>query len=319
MKSIIFIIPYFGHFNNYFEIWLNSCAHNPTVNWLIFTDCKNKYNYPNNVKVVYTSFAKIRTHIQSFYDFPISLEKPFKLCDFRPAYGEIFQEYIKDYDFWGYCDTDLVWGDIRYFLTDEILCRYSRIGAYGHCSIMKNESSVNSIYKSRYADLPSYDKVFSSPLAFCFDEYCTSEFFKRSQIETFRLAHCFDVCTDYYCFLPATSHAQGDYYEITTAVFNYNRGKLQCYYKTRKNGIVKVDVLYVHLQKRPMKIECRDLEAFSIIPNSFVDYIEKWNRDLIKKNAPRKLFYPHFIKWRTLYFIKKLFHKNNPRFYHYSR
>ena len=121
MKSIIFIIPYFGHFNNYFEIWLNSCAHNPTIDWLIFTDCKNEYDYPRNVKVVYTTFDEIRTHFQSFYDFPISLEKPYKLCDFRPAYGEVFYDYIKDYDFWGYCDTDLVWGDLRKFFTEEIL------------------------------------------------------------------------------------------------------------------------------------------------------------------------------------------------------
>lgn len=53
MKKIVFIIPYFGHFNNYFSIWLHSCANNPTIDWMIFTDCKVKYNYPRNVKVIY--------------------------------------------------------------------------------------------------------------------------------------------------------------------------------------------------------------------------------------------------------------------------
>ena len=33
----IFIIPYFGHFNNYFQLFLNSCAYNRDFDWLIFT------------------------------------------------------------------------------------------------------------------------------------------------------------------------------------------------------------------------------------------------------------------------------------------
>lgn len=317
MKSIIFIVPYFGHFNNYFEIWLNSCAHNPTIDWLIFTDCKDEHNYPENVKVVYTTFADIRARFQSFYDFPISLEKPYKLCDFKPAYGEVFYDYIKDYDFWGYCDTDLIWGDIRHFITDDVLSRYPKIGFYGHCSLFKNDEAINSIYKNKYSDLPDYKQVFSSSLSFCFDEYCMSEFFNRSNIKTFRLGCCFDVCTDYNCFLPATSHDKKDYAGILTSAFNYDKGRLSCFYESYDQKLKTKEILYLHLQKRPMKVECRSLEQFSIIPNEFVNYIKSWNLDLIREKAPRRLFYSHFIKWRTLYFIKKLFHKNDPQFYHY--
>ena len=52
MKSIVFLIPYFGHFNDYFDIWLNSCDHNPPVNWLIFSDCKAVHNYLKRCKGV---------------------------------------------------------------------------------------------------------------------------------------------------------------------------------------------------------------------------------------------------------------------------
>lgn len=319
MKSIIFIIPYFGHFNNYFEIWLNSCAHNPTVNWLIFTDCKDEYDYPENVKVVYTTFADIRARFQSFYDFPISLEKPFKFCDFRPAFGEIFYDYIKDYDFWGYCDTDLIWGDIRRFITEDLLADYRKIGFYGHCTLFRNDAVTNSIYKKQYSDLPDYKQVFSSSLAFCFDEYCVSEIFKRSEITAFRLGSCFDVRADYKCFLPATSHDEKDYDGILTAAFNYYRGRLVCYYESQKHKIIEKDVLYVHLQKRPMTVDCTSFDNFSIVPNSFVDDVGQWTYETIRQLAPRKLFYPHFIKWRTLYLIKKFFHKGYPRFYHYPK
>lgn len=27
------------------------------------------------------------------------ISKPYKMCDYKVAYGEMFQEYIKDYDF----------------------------------------------------------------------------------------------------------------------------------------------------------------------------------------------------------------------------
>lgn len=43
----------------------------------------------------------------------------------------MFQEYIKDYDFWGHCDADLIFGDIRKFVTDDILNKYDRLGVDG--------------------------------------------------------------------------------------------------------------------------------------------------------------------------------------------
>lgn len=50
MYKICLIIPYFGEFKNYFQLFLNSCANNPTINWLIFTDSDQAYFYPDNVK-----------------------------------------------------------------------------------------------------------------------------------------------------------------------------------------------------------------------------------------------------------------------------
>ena len=46
MKSIAFVIPYFGKFPNYFSLWLQSCRNNPTIDWLLFTDSNEKYDYP---------------------------------------------------------------------------------------------------------------------------------------------------------------------------------------------------------------------------------------------------------------------------------
>ncbi|WP_368731163.1 DUF6625 family protein [Lacticaseibacillus paracasei] len=37
MKKCCFVIPYFGNFPNYFQLFLNSCKKNPHYDWLFFT------------------------------------------------------------------------------------------------------------------------------------------------------------------------------------------------------------------------------------------------------------------------------------------
>jgi hypothetical protein len=84
---VAYIVPYFGKFPKYFPIWLKSCEMNPTIDWLIFTDDKTSYQYPNSVKVQYISFDKLKSRIQKLFDFEIGLETPYRLCDFRVAFG----------------------------------------------------------------------------------------------------------------------------------------------------------------------------------------------------------------------------------------
>lgn len=44
--------------------------------------------------------------------FAVNIGYPYKLCDFKPAYGFLFPEIIKRYDFWGHGDIDVVYGNI---------------------------------------------------------------------------------------------------------------------------------------------------------------------------------------------------------------
>ena len=47
--------------------------------------------------------------------FEVYLERPYKCCDLKPAYGVIFEEYLTAYSYWGHCDFDLIFGDLQYF------------------------------------------------------------------------------------------------------------------------------------------------------------------------------------------------------------
>ena len=60
MKKIIFICPYFGKYPNYFNLTLNSIKYNDTIDWLIITDIKKIYEYPQNVKIINMTFDELR-------------------------------------------------------------------------------------------------------------------------------------------------------------------------------------------------------------------------------------------------------------------
>ena len=52
MQKIILIICYFGKLPNYFDLYLETCKYNDTIDFLMFTDQKcNNYNLPNNFKI----------------------------------------------------------------------------------------------------------------------------------------------------------------------------------------------------------------------------------------------------------------------------
>ena len=60
MKSVILICPFFGMLpKEYFQIILNSCRNNDSINWLLITNDKTKYNFPRNVKVIYETWLYI--------------------------------------------------------------------------------------------------------------------------------------------------------------------------------------------------------------------------------------------------------------------
>lgn len=105
-----------------------------------------EYVYPENVRVSYCSFDDIKRKIASLFDFTIELSAPYKLCDYKPTYGHAFEKELKEYDFWGYCDIDLIFGDIRNFITDKILDKFDMIGFQGHSTIFRNSKEVNSRY-----------------------------------------------------------------------------------------------------------------------------------------------------------------------------
>ena len=124
--KIALIIPYFGKFPNYFTLWEYSASKNNNIDFLVFTDSPRKSQYTNIFYIQY-QLQEIRNKIESEIGFIPVLTNPYKIVDYKPLYGCIFNEYLNDYSHWGYCDSDVIFGDLKLFLTDEKLNLYDRI------------------------------------------------------------------------------------------------------------------------------------------------------------------------------------------------
>lgn len=311
-KRIAFIIPYFGKFNSYFQLFLNSCKYNPEITWIIFTDDKTYYSWPENVYVNYCDFSDIQKLIRQKFDFPIKISRPYKLCDYRPAYGYIFASYLKEFDFWGYCDTDLIWGRITNFITGEILDNYDKIGILGHCTIIRNTNENNLLFMKELNGLVVYRKVFSEERNQSFDEefkLSINNIFEDNHKAIFQDLKIANIYTKSCDFRLIYMDKDRKYKKERKkrAFFIWDEGELIRYEKIN-NSLIKNQFLYIHMQSRPMKLYINNsCNRYKIIPNVF-DRIE--NYDITKENFDKikiKYFNLHYFKLRLTNLKIKLF------------
>lgn len=172
LTSIASLTCWYGEYPWYFPYFLHSCSFNPTVDFFIITDNKTKIKYqPDNVKLVYRTLDEIKTSASEKLGFAVNIDYPYKLCDFKPAYGFLFPEIIEGYDFWAQSDLDVIFGNIRLFLTEEMLDSYDFISmrhdyTSGCLALYRNNEKMNTFFM-RSKD---YKLVFSNAQHFCFDE-----------------------------------------------------------------------------------------------------------------------------------------------------
>ncbi len=136
--KILLIIPYFGTLPVYTPAFFHSCKYlkKGEIDILFITDDKkiDSINIPDNVTVRITTFYEMQIAVKKICD--ANLYSGYKLCDYKPLYGTIFKEDIKDYEYWGYCDIDVMLGDIPGWLRKVNYKDYERVGKHGRLFTM---------------------------------------------------------------------------------------------------------------------------------------------------------------------------------------
>jgi hypothetical protein len=111
----------------------------------------------------------------------------YKVCEFKPLFAHLFPEYVTGFEWWGYMDNDLIVGNVRKFLTAEILHSSDLVTivpgrTWGPFTLMRNTALMNNLFKLSARPLRD---IFDSADYYCFDEWgCKPSDFRGSMTET---------------------------------------------------------------------------------------------------------------------------------------
>ena len=133
---------YFGKVPPYFQLWLDSAATNKRFEWILYTDVDlSAYNVPQNMHVHKVSFEGVRDLIRAKLGYEPDLDVPWDFCRFRCVYGKIFEDDLKDADYWGWTDFDVIYGDLSP-IYEACEKGYDKIMPMGHLSCVKNDAKL---------------------------------------------------------------------------------------------------------------------------------------------------------------------------------
>lgn len=307
--NVILILPYFGKLPNYFNLFLKSVKYNNNIKWLLITDDKSFYEFPTNLEVKYVSFKEIQDLFQSKFDFKIKLDSTSKLCDFKPTYGYMFENYTEGYAYWGHCDLDIIWGNFNKILDLKKLNKYDKIFNFGHLTIYKNEPHINKRFFELIDAQPRYKIVFSQPIGFAFDEKYNksiNSIYRENNFSIFQNSYVADIDPYHYNFRLTIYNFITDSYSIegiSKQLFTWEEGNVYRYYKKNDN-LIKEEFLYIHLQKRKMKIrfDFLNFPKILITPNEFIPLFEEINYNNFDKYYKKKYINFQYlkVKWNSL-------------------
>lgn len=181
MSSICLLLPFFCQkklfsfakpkFPAYFDYFIETFSKNKDVHLKIFTnlpyehyqiksDCVTFYSLSFN-SFIALSQKKLNLKLKNFY--------PYKICDLKPSFGLIFEDYLPEYDYWGYCDADMIIGNLSKFFTDENLASYEVVttgGIPGYMIVYRNNEKMKFLFQKS----PDYLKVYEDSQNWRFDE-----------------------------------------------------------------------------------------------------------------------------------------------------
>lgn len=152
-KRVGLIVVHLGSFPYYSDLVFRSIRANPHLDFLVFTDQVRRERRDGNITFKPMTKRSFEALATEKLEHKVHLSRPAKLCDFRPAFGVIFEEQLQGYDFWGHTELDLVWGDTASFLDkshfrDFDVVSNEPLGLCGGFSYFRNKPRLNNLFRS---------------------------------------------------------------------------------------------------------------------------------------------------------------------------
>lgn len=269
MKRIVVLFPYFGKLPAQFKAWRASALTNADIDFMFFTDCD--VEAAPNIIVHRMQFDDFRQLCQQPFDFPIVLDRPYKICDYRPAFAYILADYIQGYDFWGWGDLDVVYGDIRHFITDDVLSCHKLINGWGHFTLYSNDEDTNTYFMKDVDGYQNFKDAFTKSESSFFDEFEHKGF--GDKWCELRPQDCWLDCPFDIISTPKRAYHLRSYNRGWEPVLFEHIDKKFYMIKFENGHILKSESLYAHFQHRDfMKDKVSDYSHFIVTPNAIIEY-----------------------------------------------
>ncbi len=155
-NTIALIIPYFGIFPEWAPLYFETIRRNSSIDFLFYTDCDfTPYQHISNCIFRKIAFEDYLQNVRVMANIEFNPANAYKICDLRPLFPVVHYQDIKDYDFYGWTDMDILFGNILSFYTEEQLHRYDVLSTHsvrvsGHFALFRNTKANRNLYQKIY-------------------------------------------------------------------------------------------------------------------------------------------------------------------------
>jgi hypothetical protein len=167
MNKTALIMPYFCKFPEWIDLYFYSCEQNRNIDFYFFTDCEIPENNAVNLIFKQISFADYCKMVSEKLNIDFCPKSAYKLCDLKVFYGYLHSDILEGYDFWGFGDVDVVWGEIAKFYTEKMTAKYDVFSTHadrlsGHLAIIRNTQKYRELcfkiknWKEKLSDEKNY-------------------------------------------------------------------------------------------------------------------------------------------------------------------
>jgi hypothetical protein len=184
MKKV-FILTQFGTPHKWTQKFIDHVQHLGQYGWYWQIYTSNDLKPKGNVEIIPMKIEEFNHLVKKHCGIDPQVEivnglpsKP--MSDYYVASGLIFQDYIKDFDFWGITNWDVMYGRLDHFITDKMLeeCDIwsdDVATINGVFSLYRNNKEVNHLFKH----IPNWQEAFMSDKIIGTDEYGMTEVAQR--------------------------------------------------------------------------------------------------------------------------------------------
>lgn len=295
---------YFGKYPEFIDLWINSCEKNEKIDFWVFGDAALP-RVPGNVHQILLSLEEMKKIAEEKLGERIILDKPYKCCDYKPLYGYIFSDYLSEYDYCGYCDFDVLFGDISSFLEKYDLYQYDKFLTLGHLSFIRNTKEIyECILHGKQND--SYHQMINTDKTIQFDELTgINTILSANGYRIFQDRIYADISRLWKRIKLAEKYIDSKDVNYPQQLFYWFNGKVYRAFKD-SNKIVTEEYIYIHLKKRKYRTpNMLNPNLVIISPNNLFCFDDEKYEPTIKDIKNYNRYYGKLYEWIELTFLSR--------------